>query len=47
MTPIFDDADTTGPGVRIVENRVSRRNGAALSPKMGVFEPPSFFFKNV
>ena len=25
----------------------SRRNGAALSPEMGVFTPPSPFFKNV
>jgi len=25
----------------------TRRNGAALSPEMGVFAPPSPFFKNV
>jgi len=25
----------------------SRRNGAVLSPEMGVFAPPSPFFKNV
>ena len=40
-------ARATGPGVRVVKNRGSRRNGAALSPEMGVFAPPSPFFKNV
>ena len=35
----------TGPGVRVVKNRGSRRNGAALSPEMGVFAPPSPFFR--
>ena len=40
-------ARTTGPSVRVVKNRGSRRNGAALSPEIGVFAPPSPFFKNV
>ena len=40
-------ARATGPGVCVVKNRGSRRNGAALSPEMGVFAPPSPFFKNV
>ena len=38
---------TPGPGVRVVKNQGSRRNEAALSPEMGVFTPPSPFFKNV
>ena len=37
----------TAPGVRVVENRGSRRNGAALSPETGVLVPPSFFFSSV
>jgi len=40
-------ARDTGPGVRVVKNRGSRGNGAALFPEMGVFAPPSPFFKNV
>jgi hypothetical protein len=40
-------ARATGPGVRVVKNRGSRRNGAALFPELGVFAPPSPFFKNV
>jgi len=40
-------ARATGPGVRVVKNRGSRRNGAALSPEMGVFACPSPFFTNV
>ena len=30
-----------------LRNWGSRRNGAARSPEMGVFAPPSPFFKNV
>ncbi|KAJ1484607.1 hypothetical protein T484DRAFT_1796656 [Baffinella frigidus] len=37
----------TGPGVRVANNRRSRRNGAALSPETGVFAPPSPFYTNV
>jgi hypothetical protein len=40
-------ARATGPGVRVVKNRGSRRNGAALALAMGVFEHPCPFFKNV
>jgi hypothetical protein len=40
-------ARATGPGVRAVKNRGSRRNGAALSPETGLFAPPSHFFNNV
>ena len=40
-------ARATGPGVRVDKNRGSRRNRAALFPEMGVFAPPSPFFKNV
>ena len=40
-------ARATGLGVRVVKNRGSRRNGAALSPETGVFAPPSPFFNNV
>ena len=40
-------ARATGPGVRVVKNRGSRRNGPALFPEMGVFAPPSPFLKNV
>ena len=40
-------ARATGPGVSIVKTWVSPRNGAALFPEMGVFAPPSPFFKNV
>ena len=40
-------ARATGRGVRVVKNRGPRRNGAALLPKMGVFAPPSPFFKKV
>jgi len=40
-------ARATGPGVRVVQNRGSLRNGAPLFPEMGVFAPPSPFFKIV
>ena len=40
-------ARATGPGVRVVKNRESRRNEAAHFPEMGVLAPPSPFFKNV
>ena len=35
------------PSVRVVKNRGSRRNGAALFPEMGVLAPPCPFFKKV
>ena len=40
-------ARATGPGVRVVQNRGSCRNGAALFPEMEVFVPPSSFLQNV
>ena len=40
-------AHAPGPGICVVKNREARRNGAALSPGMGVFAPPSPFFEKV
>ena len=40
-------ARATGPGVSVVKNRGSRRNGAALSPVTGVFVPSYPFRNNV
>ena len=39
-------ARATGPGVRVVKNWGSRRNGTAPFPEMGVFAPLSPFHNN-
>ena len=36
----------TGPSVCVAKIWGSRRNGAATFPEMGVFAPPSSFYKN-